>query len=179
MFINFFLWLHISDFSLLLCTNYPPPLKKVTLLSEQPPLKIGILSIPPPLLFENLVGGSTLPPPRVMHTMRKMLKVNSKKHWPNFAKNFVLLYLIEFPDQELFLNKKMICSGEHWKLLLEVDPASIYSLKVYNRNTITKCKICSKLTIKTPERCQWGRSGVFTVNFEHIYHLVLVLTLKM
>ena len=23
------------------------------------------------------------------------------------------------------------------------------------------CEICSKLTIKTPERCQWRRSGVF------------------
>ena len=33
-------------------------------------------------------------------------------------------------------------------------------------------KICSKLTIKTPERR--GRSGVFIVSFEHISHLVLV-----
>ena len=34
--------------------------------------------------------------------------------------------------------------------------------------------ICSKLTIKTPERRQWRRSGVFTVNFEQISLLVLV-----
>ena len=43
-------------------------------------------------------------------------------------------------------------------------------------------KICSKLTIKTPEERHWGRSGVFIVNFEHILHLVLVfllLTLSM
>ena len=33
-----------------------------------------------------------------------------------------------------------------------------------NRNTIKSCKICSKLTIRTPE---WPHSGVFTVNFEH------------
>ena len=26
---------------------------------------------------------------------------------------------------------------------------------------------CSKLTIKTPERRHWRRSGVFIVNFEH------------
>ena len=32
----------------------------------------------------------------------------------------------------------------------------------------------SKLTIKTPERRYWRRSGVFIVNFEHISHLVLV-----
>ena len=30
---------------------------------------------------------------------------------------------------------------------------------------------CTKLTIKTPERRQWRRSGVFIVNFEHISHL--------
>ena len=29
-------------------------------------------------------------------------------------------------------------------------------------------KICSKLTIKTPERPHWRCSRVFTVNFEHI-----------
>ena len=56
------------------------------------------------------------------------------------------------------------------------------ALKVTNRNTITRCEICSKLTIKTTERCYWRRSGVFIVNFEHISHLVLVflmLTLNM
>ena len=36
---------------------------------------------------------------------------------------------------------------------------------------------CSKLTIKTPERRYWRRSGVFIVNFEHISHLVLVFLL--
>ena len=37
-----------------------------------------------------------------------------------------------------------------------------------------KCKICSKLTIKTTEWHQWLWSGVFIVNFEHISHLFLV-----
>ena len=36
---------------------------------------------------------------------------------------------------------------------------------------------CSKLTIKTPERRQLRRSGVFNVNFEHTSHLALVLLL--
>ena len=31
-------------------------------------------------------------------------------------------------------------------------PADIYLLKVNNKNTRTRCEICSKLTIKTPER---------------------------
>ena len=37
--------------------------------------------------------------------------------------------------------------------------------------------MCSKLTINTPERRHWRRSGVFIVNFEHISHLVLVFLL--
>ena len=49
--------------------------------------------------------------------------------------------------------------------------------KVNNRNTRTRSKICSKLTIKIPERRHWRRSGTFIVNFEHISHLVLVFLL--
>ena len=49
-----------------------------------------------------------------------------------------------------------------------IYPAVIYLLKVSNRNTRTRCEICSKLTIKTPERRH---------NFEHISHLALVFLL--
>ena len=49
--------------------------------------------------------------------------------------------------------------------------------KVNNRNTRTWCKICSELTIKTPERHHWRRSGIFIVNFERISHRVLVFLL--
>ena len=65
------------------------------------------------------------------------------------------------------------------KLLL---PSRIHLLKVNNRNTRTSCEICSKLTIKIPERCQWRYSGISIVNSEHISHLVLMfllLTLNM
>ena len=57
------------------------------------------------------------------------------------------------------------------------NPAGNYMFKVNNRNSRTRCEICSKLTIKTPERRQWR-----IVNFEHISHLVLLfllLTLNM
>ena len=53
----------------------------------------------------------------------------------------------------------------------------IYLLKVNNRKTRTRREKCSKLTIKTPERRQWRRSGVFTVKFEHFSHFVLVFLL--
>ena len=32
-------------------------------------------------------------------------------------------------------------------------------------------EICSKLTIKTPEGCQWLCSGFFVADIEHISHL--------
>ena len=51
--------------------------------------------------------------------------------------------------------------------------AGSYMFKITNRNTRKRCQICSRLTIKTSDRRQWRRSGVFVVNFEHISHLVL------
>ena len=56
-------------------------------------------------------------------------------------------------------------------------PVGIYLFNDNNRNTRTRCEICSMLTMKTPERCQWRRSGVFILNFELISHLVLVFLL--
>ena len=49
-------------------------------------------------------------------------------------------------------------------------PADIYLLKVDNMNTRKRCKICSKLTIKTLE---WRKAS-----FKHILHLALVLILN-
>ena len=35
--------------------------------------------------------------------------------------------------------------------------------------TLEECvKYVLKLTIKTPDRCQWRHSGIFIVNFDHI-----------
>ena len=59
-----------------------------------------------------------------------------------------------------------------WSIL-----AGNYVFKVNNRNARTRCEICSKLTIKTPQRRGWRRCGVFIVNFEQISHLVVVFIL--
>ena len=56
-------------------------------------------------------------------------------------------------------------------------PTSNYMFKINKRNTTTWYDICSKLTIKTPERRYRSRSGVFIINFEYISHLALVLLL--
>ena len=74
---------------------------------------------------------------------------------------YSLIYLKMIPDDKLHF----------------VYPAGNYMFKVNNRSTRTRCEICSKLIIKTPERRHWRRSSVFIVNFEHISHLVLVFLL--
>ena len=51
-----------------------------------------------------------------------------------------------------------------------IFPAGIYLLKVNNRNSRTRCEICSKLTINF-------YICIFIVNFEYISHLVLVFLL--
>ena len=45
-----------------------------------------------------------------------------------------------------------------------MNTAGNYMFKVNNRNTRTSCKICSKLTIKIPER----RHSVSIVNLEYV-----------
>ena len=49
-----------------------------------------------------------------------------------------------------------------------------YMFTVNNSNSRTRCEACSKLTIKTPERCYWRCSGVFIVNFESVSQLALL-----
>ena len=49
-----------------------------------------------------------------------------------------------------------------------MQPPTTQPTFVNNWNTRKRCEICSKLTIKTPERRQWRRSDVFIVNFEYI-----------
>ena len=58
-------------------------------------------------------------------------------------------------------------------LILDRFTNSNYMYTVNNRNTRARCEVCSKLTIKTPEGRHWGRSGLFIVNFELIFHNML------
>ena len=52
----------------------------------------------------------------------------------------------------------------------------IYLFKVNNGDIRTICAVCSKITIKTPEWCQWG---VFTVNFEQISQIAAMLIITL
>ena len=83
------------------------------------------------------------------------------------------------PKQHISVKNRKESAKEKDHELTFLIPPGNYIFKVNNRNTRA---ICSKLTIKIPERRQWLHSGIFIVNFEHISHLVLVfllLTLSM
>ena len=58
--------------------------------------------------------------------------------------------------QRFYLNFSMKIFQFVTKILISIiNQADIYLPKVNNRNTRTRCEICSKLTIKTPEGRQW------------------------
>ena len=63
-------------------------------------------------------------------------------------------------------------------LRMHTFSAGIYLFKVNNGNTRKMLELCSKLPIKTPERRQWRRNGVFIVNFEQISNNVLMFALS-
>ena len=46
---------------------------------------------------------------------------------------------------------KLKTSGKSLQVSQDLLPAGIYLLKANNRNTRTRCEICTELTIKTPE----------------------------
>ena len=56
-------------------------------------------------------------------------------------------------------------------------PRNIYLFKAINRNSRKRCEICSEWILKTSERRESRRSGVFIVSFEHISYLFLVFLL--
>ena len=57
------------------------------------------------------------------------------------------------------------------------NPAIIYLFKVNNISTRKRCEICSKLTLKIPQRCHWRCSSVFYVNFENIPYLFILFSI--
>ena len=62
------------------------------------------------------------------------------------------------------------------RYLISNTQANILLFKFNKRNARNRFEICSKLTIKTPERRQ-SRSGFFIVNFKHVSYLFVVFLL--
>ena len=61
---------------------------------------------------------------------------------------------------------------------VKLIPANFYMFKGNNRDTRESCEICSKLTMKTPERRHLRLSGVFIVNFEHIFSSISIVNFE-
>ena len=98
--------------------------------------------------------------------------LEKKKTWSAFS---VFLFVLSTRLFEALANS--VFSHECYfplKVAYLTFPANIYLFKVNDRNTRNRCKICSKLTIKTPEQRHWRRYDVFIANFEHISYLFLV-----
>ena len=81
----------------------------------------------------------------------------------------------------MYTNFEKNKSSNPWKLcLVNLNykfPANIYLLKVNTGNTGAIRKICSKLTIMSPQQPQWWHSGVSFVNFEQISFIGLLFSL--
>ena len=97
----------------------------------------------------------------------------------NLARNFQLdLYQIFFLQKQSCMQKnvhKLPQTLHRYLTNFSTRPAGNYMFKANNKNTRTKCEICSKLTIKIPERRRWHIctyftpcSSVFIVNFEKV-----------
>ena len=117
--------------------------------------------------------------------MRKIGNRKSRHAAFNFHEHYQIFLLVDpcfFKVVYLIGVSSKSRKTQKYSYFCYIFPDGIYLLKINNRNTRTRCEICSKLTIKTSERRQWRRSGVFIANFEHISQLELVfllLTLNM
>ena len=102
--------------------------------------------------------------------------------WVSFYndKNYINIF---FPEYKMWFVWWFCAIGPIWKhkqhlrtrLTINNLNAFLFGINMFKfnkKNTGTRCEICSKLTIKTPERSQFAIS-IF--NSEHILHLVLVL----
>ena len=75
-------------------------------------------------------------------------------------------------DEYKIIRKQLLTIRKNMASQFSIQcPPNIYLFKVNNRSTIKRCEICSKLTIKRPER------RVFIFNFGHISHLFMVFLL--
>ena len=71
-------------------------------------------------------------------------------------------------DESIHSQTLRDCSHSQKSPTFCLNPANITLVKVNNKTTSIRCEINSKLTINTPEKCQWRCSGVVIVNFEFI-----------
>ena len=73
--------------------------------------------------------------------------------------------------------KKKILFWEVLFVILSV-PTRNYLSNVSNWSTKIRCKNCSRLRMKTQERCQWRHSSISNVNCKHISNFLLIINFE-
>ena len=71
-------------------------------------------------------------------------------------------------EKKICSDNSLVLKRQKFITIVGNNPANIYLFKVKYKNTRKRCEICSKLTIKTPERRQCRHSGVFIVDFGQV-----------
>ena len=142
------------------------------------------------ILISTSIAKVTLAPQSML--CREYLKYAIRKFsnvdhlWPSiFISSLIYLYIIIFQGlitakievSHRVLKFHFLEAFLQWEVQQDKKPAGNYMLKVNNRNSRTRCEICSKLILKIPERHQRCHSGIFIVSFEHILHLALLFLL--
>ena len=101
------------------------------------------------------------------------------KSWPLFLKTIILRRprVANFADiikvatmfiKTVLEDSKKMKRIKIYVIKIAIYPTGIVLFNVNKSNTKTVFEICSKRIIKTPERRQWHRSGVYIVYFEQI-----------
>ena len=87
------------------------------------------------------------------------------KSWGSSLPNFLYLQNFQGYLKSDVLEKKFLVWETIEYFNWGVISVGYCMFKVNNKNTRTRCKICSKLTTKTPEWLDWHRYGVSIINF--------------
>ena len=104
--------------------------------------------------------------------------LNHKATWKSIKQMTIRIYSFRWEYNNIISAKWMYLNCHLFCPFAMFFPENIYLFKVQNRNTRISCKLCSKLTIRTPEWGHWHLFGILIVNFVHILHLSLVFLLK-
>ena len=93
--------------------------------------------------------------------------------------NYMPLILVPSPAKRIATKMLVIAKLNGRKyFILSSFPVRNYLFKISNWSTRIRCENCSRLRMKTLERCWWRHSSVFIVNCEHVSSFVLIINFE-
>ena len=92
----------------------------------------------------------------IAHKLTKTKLLSHFQSWFYEDGLFILKFSkLIFKVFDNLINRKNVCCIYPKQAHFFLSPTGNYMFKVNNRNARTRCEICSRLTIKTPEQHQW------------------------